>query len=82
MLSLCEIHRRASKDIYHDAEHRSLAEKSRVSFELDESLTAWQDALPAFLNIDKVSLSDPEWAYKQKLVLKMRKYTSIYTCPT
>ena len=61
-------------DIYHDAEQRSITEKSRISFEREDSLTAWQVALPAFLNIDKVSLSDPEWAYKQKLALRMRKY--------
>lgn len=39
--------------------------------DLDRRLLAWKEGLPAFLNVDKASLNDPEWAFKQKLVLRL-----------
>ncbi|KFY40674.1 hypothetical protein V494_03393 [Pseudogymnoascus sp. VKM F-4513 (FW-928)] len=75
MVGLSRILKTASQDIYHDST-RSIQEKSHIGFQLEESLMLWKNGLPSFLNIDSVSLNDTEWAFKQKLVLRMRLYNA------
>lgn len=80
MVELSNILRTASQEIYHDANKHSMQEKSQIGFQLEESLAVWKNKLPSFLKIDSVSLNDTEWAFKQKLVLRMRKcLTAVFT---
>ncbi|EXJ71101.1 uncharacterized protein A1O5_06094 [Cladophialophora psammophila CBS 110553] len=72
MVDLSRILKRVSMDVYCNANGRSTGELSQVSLELNEALAVWKANLPAFLNLDVQLLNDPPWAYKQKLVLKMR----------
>lgn len=74
MVELSQILKRASQEIYHDSTNLSMREKSRISFDLESSLSTWKNNLPDFLNVDRAGLNDSEWAFKQKLVLRMRKY--------
>ncbi|KAL2814954.1 fungal-specific transcription factor domain-containing protein [Aspergillus granulosus] len=75
MVSLAQIMSEASQLLYHSPK-RSTGEKSRVSERLDDKLLQWKSTLPDFLNIDVASLNDPEWAFKQKLVLRLRFYNT------
>lgn len=62
----------ASHHLYH-SKKRSMHERSRIAMNLDQRLLEWKSNLPDFLDIDAASLNDPEWAFKQKLVLRLRK---------
>ncbi|KAJ5549339.1 transcriptional regulator family: Fungal Specific TF [Penicillium frequentans] len=75
MLSLAQIMSEASHQLYHSTQ-RSLSEKSRLAMSLDARLQEWKTNIPAFLNLDAHTLSDPEWAFKQKLVLRLRYYNT------
>jgi hypothetical protein len=44
---------------------------SQIAIRLDNQLLAWKSMLPSFLNIDAAALNDPEWAFKQKLALRL-----------
>lgn len=70
MVSLAQIMSEASHQLYHSTQ-RSLSEKSRLAMSLDARLQEWKSNIPAFLNLDAHTLSDPEWAFKQKLVLRL-----------
>jgi len=80
MVELSQILKTAEQDIYHDSAHRPISDRSQIGFKLEEALVAWKNNLPNFLNFDTVSLRDPEWAFKQKLVLRMRAYTVMLVC--
>lgn len=67
---------RASKELYHEAKHLTMVEKSKIAFELDASFTDWRSDLPPFLSPNSNSLKEPEWVGKQKLVLELRKSLS------
>ncbi|KAJ5930042.1 transcriptional regulator family: Fungal Specific TF [Penicillium verhagenii] len=75
MVSLAQIMSEASHQLYHSAQ-RSLSDKSRLAMGLDRRLQEWKSNIPAFLNLDARPLSDPEWAFKQKLVLRLRYYNT------
>lgn len=75
MVALAQITTEASHHLYH-SNKRSMHERSRIAMDLDRRLLAWKEGLPAFLNVDKASLNDPEWAFKQKLVLRLRFYNT------
>ncbi|KAJ5623379.1 transcriptional regulator family: Fungal Specific TF [Penicillium lividum] len=75
MVSLAQIMSEASHQLYHSTQ-RSLSEKSRLAMILDARLLEWKANIPAFLNLDAQPLSDPEWAFKQKLVLRLRYYNT------
>ncbi|KAJ6114525.1 transcriptional regulator family: Fungal Specific TF [Penicillium sp. IBT 16267x] len=75
MVSLAQIMSEASHQLYHSTQ-RPLSEKSSLAMSLDTRLQEWKSNIPAFLNLDANSLSDPEWAFKQKLVLRLRYYNT------
>lgn len=64
---------RASKEVYHEAKHLSMLEKSKIAFNLDSCFTEWKNNLPSLLRPGTNSLKEPEWVGKQKLVLEIRK---------
>lgn len=64
---------RSSKELYHEAKHLSLQEKSKIAFELDSDFTEWRSNLPSWLSPGSNALKEPEWVGKQKLVLELRK---------
>lgn len=64
---------RASKEIYHEAKHLSMLEKSKIAFDLDSCFTEWRNNLPSWLGPGSNALKEPEWVGKQKLVLELRK---------
>lgn len=70
MVALAQIMSEASHLLYHSTK-RSMSEKSRIAMNLDQRLLEWKANLPGFLDIDAASLNDPEWAFKQKLVLRL-----------
>lgn len=73
MVDLARILKKASYDIYCKSREHPTKEMSQISLKLNDELNNWKADLPRFLNLDIDSLNDAEWAYKQKLVLKMRK---------
>jgi hypothetical protein len=64
---------RASKEIYYEAKHLSMLEKSKIAFDLDLCFTEWRNNLPSWLSPGSNGLKEPEWVGKQKLVLELRK---------
>ena len=82
MVPLAPIMSEASHQLYHSSKP-SMDEKSRIAIDLDRRLLEWKTTIPPFLDIDIVALNDPEWAFKQKLVLKLRESDLlISTTPT
>ncbi|PLN82278.1 fungal-specific transcription factor domain-domain-containing protein [Aspergillus taichungensis] len=75
MAALAHIMSEASHQLYHSSKC-SMNEKSQIAIDLDRRLLAWKATIPPFLDIDIVALNDPEWAFKQKLVLKLRFYNT------
>jgi hypothetical protein len=71
MVSLAQIMSEASHQLYH-ATKRSISENSRLAMDLDARLLEWKANIPSFLNPEATTLNDPEWAFKQKLVLRLR----------
>lgn len=71
MVSLAQIMSEASHQLYHSTQH-SIEEKSRLAMILDTRLQDWKSNIPSFLKLDANTLNDPEWAFKQKLVLRLR----------
>lgn len=78
MVHLAAILRRISKQIYHDSKGLDECQKSLVAIELDELLDKWKMQLPEWLSLDTASIREPEWATKQKLVLRLsrRRHTT------
>jgi hypothetical protein len=72
MVHFAAVLRRISKELYHDSKGLTLLQKSAVAKELDTLLDAWKSRLPEYLDFDKVSFREDEWAAKQKLVLHLR----------
>ncbi|RAL12327.1 Zn(II)2Cys6 transcription factor [Aspergillus homomorphus CBS 101889] len=75
MVALAQIMSEASHLLYHSPK-RSMGELSQIAMDLDNRLLAWKSILPDFLDIDAASLNDTEWAFKQKLVLRLRYYNT------
>ncbi|KAJ5692637.1 transcriptional regulator family: Fungal Specific TF [Penicillium macrosclerotiorum] len=75
MVSLAQIMSEASHQLYHSTQ-RSMHEKSQLAMALDSRLSSWKANIPSFLNPDIQTLNDPEWAFKQKLVLRLRYYNT------
>ncbi|OKO97572.1 hypothetical protein PENSUB_10366 [Penicillium subrubescens] len=75
MVSLAQIMSEASHQLYH-ATKRSISENSRLAMDLDARLLEWKANIPSFLNPEATTLNDPEWAFKQKLVLRLRYYNT------
>ncbi|PWY92713.1 hypothetical protein BO70DRAFT_328052 [Aspergillus heteromorphus CBS 117.55] len=75
MVALAQIMSEASHLLYHSPK-RSMGEMSQIAMNLDNKLLAWKTTLPHFLHIDAASLNDTEWAFKQKLVLRLRFYNT------
>jgi hypothetical protein len=73
MVHLAAILRRISKQIYHDSKGLDECQKSLVAIELDELLDKWKMQLPEWLSLDTASIREPEWATKQKLVLRLSR---------
>lgn len=73
MVALAQIMSEASHQLYHSM-RRSIADKSRLAMALDQRLLEWKATLPAFLDLDALALNDPEWAFKQKLVLRLSEF--------
>lgn len=72
MVSLAQVMSEASHQLYHSTQ-RSMADMSGLAMALDARLLEWKANIPAFLNLDANTLNDPEWAFKQKLVLRLSK---------
>ncbi|KAB8245778.1 fungal-specific transcription factor domain-containing protein [Aspergillus flavus] len=70
MVALAQIMSEASHLLYHSPK-RPTKEMSQIAMNLDNKLEEWKSNLPSFLNVDVASLNDPEWAFKQKLVLRL-----------
>lgn len=77
MVALAQIMSEASHLLYHST-RRTMSEKSRIAMNLDQRLLEWKARLPGFLSIDAASLNDPEWAFKQKLVLRLSTYLLLF----
>ncbi|KAJ6026952.1 uncharacterized protein N7446_004446 [Penicillium canescens] len=75
MVALSQINTEASHQLYHSTQ-RSMSEKSRLAMALDQRLLQWKANMPEFLDLDAHALNDPEWAFKQKLVLRLRYYNT------
>ncbi|KAE8334937.1 hypothetical protein BDV24DRAFT_171763 [Aspergillus arachidicola] len=75
MVALAQIMSEASHLLYHSPK-RPTKEMSQIAMNLDNKLEEWKSNLPSFLNVDVASLNDPEWAFKQKLVLRLRFYNT------
>ncbi|KAE8382775.1 fungal-specific transcription factor domain-containing protein [Aspergillus bertholletiae] len=75
MVSLAQIMSEASHLLYHSPK-RPMSEMSQIALNLDNKLEEWKSNLPSFLNVDVASLNDSEWAFKQKLVLRLRFYNT------
>ncbi|KAI9927803.1 hypothetical protein MW887_002655 [Aspergillus wentii] len=73
MVALAQIMSEASHLLYHSTK-RSMTEMSQIAMSLDQKLWAWKANIPAFLAPDVAALNDPEWAFKQKLALRLRFY--------
>ncbi|GMG26895.1 unnamed protein product [Aspergillus oryzae var. brunneus] len=76
MVALAQIMSEASHLLYHSPK-RPTKEMSQIAMNLDNKLEEWKSNLPSFLNVDVASLNDPEWAFKQKLVLRLSKCSLI-----
>ncbi|KIX00391.1 uncharacterized protein Z518_10530 [Rhinocladiella mackenziei CBS 650.93] len=76
MVDLSRILKKVSVDLYCNSEDRPMSELSQMGLKLNEELALWKANLPTFLNFDVESLDDALWAYKQKVVLKMRFYNA------
>lgn len=76
MVALAQIMSEASHLLYHSPK-RPTSEMSQIAISLDNKLEKWKSNLPSFLNVDAASLNDPEWAFKQKLVLRLSKCSLI-----
>lgn len=72
MVSFADILRKAFKRLYYK-KGQLLEEISKSALELDEELQRWENSLPSNLSLDSVSLQDPKWLSKQKVVLKLSK---------
>ncbi|GES57592.1 hypothetical protein ATEIFO6365_0001088100 [Aspergillus terreus] len=72
MVALAQIMSEGSHLLYHSPK-RSISERPRIAMALDRKLLDWKSYLPKCLNIDAASLNDTEWAFKQKLVLKLHE---------
>lgn len=72
MVSLSHIMFEASHLLYHSTTS-CLAEMSEIAMVIDRKILDWKANLPGFLGLDTPSLNDPEWAFKQKFVLKLSK---------
>lgn len=77
MVSFADILRVASDKLYHPLQVESLTQLSKTAFELDDALQRWKGSLPPILNLDRSTLRDPEWLSKQKVVLKLRKFSPV-----
>ncbi|OGM43617.1 hypothetical protein ABOM_008561 [Aspergillus bombycis] len=81
MVALAQIMSEASHLLYHSPK-RPTSEMSQIAMSLDNKLEEWKSNLPSFLNVDVASLNDSEWAFKQKLVLRLmpkkRWYNTTY----
>ncbi|KAJ5780668.1 transcriptional regulator family: Fungal Specific TF [Penicillium paradoxum] len=75
MVALSRIMSEASHQLYHST-RLSLSDKSHLAMSLDHRLLKWKANIPSFLNLDAHALNDPEWAFKQKLVLRLRYYNT------
>jgi hypothetical protein len=69
---------RASKEVYYEAKHLSMLEKSKIAFDLDLCFTEWRNSLPSWFSRSSNALKEPEWVGKQKLVLELRK--ALFIC--
>ncbi|KAJ0418329.1 fungal-specific transcription factor domain-containing protein [Aspergillus carlsbadensis] len=76
MVALARILKQASMEIYCKGVGQCRSAKSQLSLHLNRELDQWKANLPRFLNFDIMALDDPEWAYKQKIVLKIRFYNT------
>lgn len=81
MAALAHIMSEASHQLYHSSKY-SMEEKSQIAMDLDRRLLEWKATIPPFLDIDIVALNDPEWAFKQKLVLKLREFDLLTSTTT
>ena len=76
MVELSQILKTAIQDIYCNSGECHMSVKSQIGLKLTNQLNEWKANLPAFLDLDVDSLDDTEWAYKQKLVLRIRRSRS------
>lgn len=74
MIPLVHLLKQVGQEIYHSDTISELSDRSIKSFELDKELLEWKKNLPVNWNLDKSSLTEPEWMSKQKIVLKLRRH--------
>lgn len=73
MVGLAQLLRELSHEVYQSDSTLTLAERSVRSLSLDKRLMDWKDQLPPTLSLEKMSLVEPEWVSKQKIVLRLRQ---------
>jgi hypothetical protein len=74
MISLADILRQASEDIYHSHNNTDLEEKITAAIKLDESLLHWKSQVSPIFELDSTPLTEKESTTKRKLVMKLRKF--------
>ncbi|KAB8229243.1 fungal specific transcription factor domain-containing protein [Aspergillus alliaceus] len=75
MVDLTQIMFKASHLLYHSLKN-PMDETSQFAMPLDNELEQWETNYSLFLNVDAATVNDPEWAFKRKLVLRLRFYNA------
>lgn len=73
MVSLARLLNELYTDVYLPQGEEHLSAKSARSQELESELLKWRAHLPPALNLETVSITEPEQVTKQKIVLRLRK---------
>ncbi|OCL04280.1 hypothetical protein AOQ84DRAFT_271052, partial [Glonium stellatum] len=72
MVPLAQLLKQLWSEVYQSNINTNLSEKSLKSLCLDRQLIQWRAQLPSILDLEKTSLTEPEYITKQKIVLKLR----------
>ncbi|KAH8817495.1 hypothetical protein F5884DRAFT_830552 [Xylogone sp. PMI_703] len=75
MISLAEILRQASEEIYHSPSNADPERKIMAAVKLDESLLRWKSQVSPIFELDSTPLTEKESTTKRKLVIKLRYYS-------
>lgn len=77
MIPLAQVMKELQTNIDRKAAGLSWSDKAAEACEIDRRLLDWERHLPAFLQWNTLTLRDPEWAMKQKVILELSMPSSI-----